>query len=120
MLQIPTGDTITAGNGQITIRWNPVAGATAYNIYMASDINLSRSNYTSLPNGAKFVGVTSPHTVTGLTNGKTYYFFVTAADAGRESEESFGSSATPTVPPGLLWRTKRRCQHLALNPGLRS
>lgn len=106
VLQIPTGDTITAGNGQITIRWNPVAGATAYNIYMASDINLSRSNYTSLPNGAKFVGVTSPHTVTGLTNGKTYYFFVTAADAGRESEESFGSSATPTVPPGLLWRTK--------------
>lgn len=106
VLQIPTGDAVTAGNGQVTIRWNLVAGATSYNLYMASDLNLDRSNYASLPNGGKLVGVTSPHTVTGLTNSKTYYFFVTAADTGRESEESFGSSATPTASPGLLWRTK--------------
>lgn len=106
VLQIPTGDAVTAGNGQVTVRWNPVAGATSYNLYMASDINLDRSNYAGLPDGAKFVGVISPHTITGLTNGKTYYFFVTAADVGRESEESFGSSATPAGPPGLLWRTR--------------
>lgn len=31
---------------------------------------------------------------------------MTAADAGRESEESFGSSASPAAPPGLLWRTR--------------
>jgi len=106
VLQIPTGDAVTTGNGQVTVRWNPVAGATSYNLYMASDINLDRSNYVGLPDGAKFVGVLSPHTITGLTNGKTYYFFVTAADAGRESEESFGSSASPAAPPGLLWRTR--------------
>lgn len=106
VLPIPTGDAVTTGNGQVTVRWNPVAGATSYNLYMASDINLDRSKYAGLPDGAKFVGVTSPHTITGLINDKTYYFFVTAADAGRESEESFGSSATPTAPPGLLWRTR--------------
>ena len=106
VLQIPTGNAVTTGNGQVTIRWNPVAGATSYNLYMASDIDLDRSNYAGLPDGAKLVGVASPHTITGLTNGKTYYFFVTAADADRESEESFGSSATPTAPPGLLWRTR--------------
>lgn len=106
VLQIPTGAAVTAGNGQVTIRWNLVAGATSYNLYMASDITLDRNNYASLSDGAKLVSVTSPHTVTGLTNGKTYYFFVTAADAGRESEESLGSSATPTAPPGLLWGTK--------------
>jgi hypothetical protein len=69
---------------------------------MASDINLDRSNYAGLPHGAKFVGVISPHTITGLTNSKTNYFFVTAADIGRESEASFGSSDTPAAPPGLL------------------
>lgn len=106
VLQTPTGDVVTTGSGQVTIRWNPVAGATSYNLYMASDINLDQGNYASLPDGAKLVGVTSPHTITGLSNGKTYYFFMTAADAGRESEESFGTSATPTAPPGLLWRTK--------------
>ena len=106
ILQIPTGDAVTAGNGQVTIRWNLVAGATSYNLYMASDINLDRSNYASLPDGAKLVGVTSPHTITGLTNDKTYYFFVTAADTTRESEQSFGTSATSTTPPGLRWSTK--------------
>lgn len=120
VLQIPTGDTVAAGNGQITIRWNSVAGATAYNLYMASDINLNRSNYASLPNGAKLVGVTSPHTVTGLTNGKTYYFFVTAIDAGRESE---GLSVLPLLPQphracgGIR---KHRCRRLVLRQGLPS
>ncbi|MBS0154321.1 MAG: hypothetical protein JSS38_06995 [Nitrospira sp.] len=106
VLQIPTGDASVTGNGQVTVRWNPVVGATSYNLYMASDIKLDRSNYASLPDGAKLISVTSPHTITGLTNGKTYYFFVTAADAGRESEESFGSSATPTAPLGLSWHTR--------------
>lgn len=106
VLPTPTGDAVTTGNGQVTVRWNPVAGATSYNLYMASDINLDRNNYAGLPDGAKLVGVTPPHTIIGLANGKTYYFFVTAADAERESEESFGSSATPTAPPGLLWRTR--------------
>lgn len=106
VLQVPTGNAVTAANGQVTVRWNPVAGATSYNLYMASDINLDRSNYAGLADGAKFIGVNSPHAVTGLTNGKTYYFFVIAADVTRESEDSFGTSATPTAPPGLLWRTR--------------
>jgi N-acetylneuraminic acid mutarotase len=106
VLQVPTGNAVTAGSGQVTFGWNPVVGATSYNLYMASDSNLDRSNYAGLPDGAKLVGVSSPHTVTGLTNGKTYYFFVTAADATRESEDSFGISATPARPPGLLWRTR--------------
>lgn len=106
VLQIPTGDAVTAGNGQVTVRWNPVAGATSYNLYMASNQNIDRSNYSNLADGSKIVGAMSPHTVTGLANGKTYYFFVTAADATRESEESFGTSATPTTTPGLLWSTK--------------
>ena len=106
VLQIPAGEAVTTGNGQVTIRWTPVPGATSYNIYKASDINLDRSNYSSLPDGARIVGATSPHTITGLTNNKTYYFFVTAADGTRESEDSFGISATPTTPPGVLWNTK--------------
>jgi N-acetylneuraminic acid mutarotase len=106
VLQIPTGDAVTAISGQVTVRWNPVAGATSYNLYMASNPNLDRSNYSGLADGAKLVGVTSPHTISGLTNGRTYYFFVTAANATWESEESFGSSATPAAAPALQWSTK--------------
>lgn len=106
VLQTPTGDAVIASNGQVTVRWNPVAGAASYNLYMASDPNLDRGNYASLAGGAKLVGVTSPHTISGLTNGRTYYFFVTAATATWESEESFGASAMPAAAPGLQWSTK--------------
>lgn len=106
VLQIPTGDAVTASSGQVTVRWNPVAGATSYNLYMASDPNLDRSNYAGLADGAKLIGVSSPYTIPGLTNGRTYYLFVTAANATWESEESFGASATPATAPGLQWSTK--------------
>jgi|GEM_PF-2419101 len=99
----PTGVVATAGDGQATISWDTVSGATSYNLYMASVSGMTKSNYGFLADGMKHESVTSPFTHIGLTNGKTYYFVVTAVNANGESSESSEVSATPvlsgTAPP---------------------
>lgn len=97
----PTGVAAVAGNTQATISWNPVSGATSYNLFMASVAGVTKSNYASLTGGMKHTGVTSPYVHTGLTNGTTYYFVVTALNANGESVESIEVSAAPTAPPVL-------------------
>lgn len=91
----PTGISAVEESAQIVIRWNAVAGATSYNLYMASQNGVTKSNYTRLPDGSSQVGVISPMTITGLTDGKTYYFTVTALNDNGESAESAEVSATP-------------------------
>jgi len=98
----PTGVTAAPGNGQVTISWDAVSGATPYNLYMATTSGVTKSNYTTLTGGMKHTGVTSPYIHTGLTNSTTYYFVVTALNANGESVESIEVSATPTgvvTPP---------------------
>lgn len=96
----PTGVSVSAGEGQVTISWN--AGPGSYNLYFASIAGVSKNNYTSLPGGAKITGVSSPHTQSGLTNGTPYYFVVTAVNANGESGESSQVLATPkaAIPVG--------------------
>jgi Tol biopolymer transport system component len=47
-------------------------------------------------------GATSPQPITGLINGTTYHFVVTAENGAGESVESAEVSATPSVPVGFL------------------
>jgi hypothetical protein len=88
----PTGVSATAGNGQATISWNAVSGATSYNIYWSTTSGVTKTN------GTKITGATSPYSHTGLTNGTTYYYIVTAVNSSGESVESAQVSATPTAP----------------------
>lgn len=79
-------------NDSAVISWNPVMGATSYNIYYASSADVSISN------GNKLSDATSPQTIKGLTNGVTYYFVVTAKYPWGESIESLGVMATLSLP----------------------
>jgi len=83
----PTGLTATAGNAQVSLAWSASAGATSYNV--------KRGTAT----GGPYTTVGSPATTsygdTGLTNGTTYYYVVTAVNTSGESGNSNQASATP-------------------------
>jgi fibronectin type 3 domain-containing protein len=86
----PTGVSATAGNGQVTVSWSAITGATSYNLYFGTSTGVTKTN------GTKIAGVTSPYTHTGRTNGTTYFYVVTAVNAGSESAESAEVSARPS------------------------
>jgi lysophospholipase L1-like esterase/ferritin-like protein len=76
-----------------------VSGATAYHIYWSKTAGVSKKTGTMIPN------VSSPYTHTGLTNGATYYYVVTAIIQGEESADSSEVSATlnpPAAPQNLM------------------
>ena len=85
----PTGVAATAGDGQVSISWNSVSGATSYNIYWSTTTGITKTT------GTKISNATSPYTHTSLTNGTTYYYVVTAENSYGESSESSQLSATP-------------------------
>src|SRR6185312_9374886 len=78
------------------ISWNASTGATSYNV--------KRSTVS----GSGYATVASPTIVsymnTGLTNGTTYFYVVTAVSAGGESGNSAQVSALPsaTVPQAQI------------------
>ncbi len=49
-ISAPTGVNATAGDGQVTISWNSVSGATSYNIYWATWSGVSKTNYEDTTN----------------------------------------------------------------------
>jgi fibronectin type 3 domain-containing protein len=85
----PTGVTVAHGDAQATLSWSAVSGASSYNVYR------------STASGAEALlqsGVTSTtFTDTGLTNGTTYYYKVSAVNAAGESPLSVEVSTTPQV-----------------------
>lgn len=89
-----------AGDGQATLSWSS-NGAISYNVYMATQSGVTKTNYASLPSGMAHTGVTSPFTHTGLVNGTTYYFVVTGVNSFGESVESSEMSVTPAAGSSL-------------------
>jgi chitin-binding protein len=85
----PTGLTATAGNAQVALSWTAAAGATAYNIKRSTTNGGPYSNVQTNHPGTSF-------TNTGLTNGTTYYYVVTAVNASGESPVSTQASGTPS------------------------
>jgi hypothetical protein len=87
---VPTGLAAIPGNAQIALSWQSVSNATAY--------NLKRS----LINGGPYTVVTSVagtnYVDTGLTNGTTYYYVVSATGVGGESADSSQVSSVPVAP----------------------
>jgi len=74
---------------QLTLAWDPVAGASFYNLYWSTVPGVTPAT------GTKINGISSPSYVhTGLAAGTTYYYVVTAADSARESSASIPASGT--------------------------
>src|SRR5499433_2427525 len=87
----PTGLTATAGDAQVTLSWTGSAGATSYNVKRAT---VSGGPYTTVGSPT-----TTSYTNTGLTNGTTYYYVLTAVNAAGQSGTSAEANATPQAPP---------------------
>jgi hypothetical protein len=83
----PTGVTATSGNAQVSLSWTASAGASSYHV---------RRSTTS---GSGYVQIAAPtitsYTDTGLVNGMTYYYVVSALNTAGESPNSTQVSAVP-------------------------
>jgi len=91
---IPTGATATAGNALVSLTWTAPAGAASgYNIYRSTT---SGTGYTKVNTSAV---TAASYTDTGVTNGTTYYYVVTAINSTGESAYSTQASATPSSQP---------------------
>ncbi|MFZ3208368.1 MAG: fibronectin type III domain-containing protein, partial [Geobacteraceae bacterium] len=90
----PAGVAAAAGNGQATVSWGAVTGATSYNLYYSTSTGVTKSS------GIKIASAVTPQAVTSLTNDTAYYFVVTSVNANGESAESSQVSATPAAPAG--------------------
>ncbi len=86
----PTGVTATAGNAQVMIAWSASSGATSYHVKRGT---ASAGPFTQIaaPTSTTF-------TDTGLTNGTTYFYVVSALNSAGESANSTAASAKPTAP----------------------
>jgi aryl-phospho-beta-D-glucosidase BglC (GH1 family) len=91
----PANLTASSGNAQVSLNWSSSSGAASYNVKRATTSGGPYSNVIT--------GLTSTsYTNTGLTNGTTYFYIVTAVNSGGESGNSNQASATPqttvTIP----------------------
>lgn len=81
-----------AGDGQVTLSWTDVPGATSYLAFGSTTPGVTTS---STPFGT----VTNPFTASGLTNDATAYFRVAVVSGAGTSALSNEVSATPTSTP---------------------
>ena len=97
----PTAPVATAGaTGQINLTWVP----PVYNGHVGMTFNIYRG---TTPGGEGAVAIATGVAVasfadTGLLNGTTYYYKITAVDPGGESARSVEASATTIVPAATV------------------
>jgi fibronectin type 3 domain-containing protein len=96
----PTDVAAVPGNKQATLQWKTVTGATSYRVYWSNTQGVSPST------GKRIDNVQSPHMHTGLTNGVTYYYVITAAnvygESGKSTEVAVTLNSAPSVPTGVV------------------
>ena len=86
------GITVAAADSEVTITWQETPGVEYWIFASPNSPNLNLSNWLATVGSSYRLKVTSPYTVTGLTNGTPYSFFLTGRINGGP-----GSDATPTV-----------------------
>ena len=91
-----TGASATAGNNQVVVSWSaPDSGGSAITDYVIEQLDSDGSTWNTLTDG---VSTSTSFTVTGLTNGTSYSFRVSAKNTIGTGTVSSTVSATPAVP----------------------
>ena len=94
----PSGLAAVGGDKQVKLTWTPGASATRY--------HLKRSTTPGGPYGSVVSNLKAAQfTDTGLTNGTTYYYVVSAGNMLGESANSAEASATPKPPADMVVST---------------
>jgi hypothetical protein len=92
----PPGDLVaTPANAQVSLSWAPPASngraaVSSYNVYLSTTAGLQGTKVAQVP------GTT--YAATGLQDGTTYYFEITAVNAAGEGVASVQVAATPALP----------------------
>jgi PKD repeat protein len=94
----PTGLTASAGNAQVSLSWtapssNGGVAITSYRVYRGT---ASGGETLLSTGGCSGLGVVLSCTDTGLTNGQTYYYKVSAVNSLGEGAQSNEASAKPS------------------------
>ncbi|MGO8672337.1 MAG: choice-of-anchor tandem repeat GloVer-containing protein, partial [Capsulimonadaceae bacterium] len=92
-IQLPLTLSATAGNASVSLVWTIQSGATSFSVYRGT----SSGGESTTPIESALT--TTNYTDTGLSNGTTYYYTVTAMSAAGTVAQSNEASATPAVPP---------------------
>jgi len=90
----PGSLTVSAGNQQVTVSWAAVPEASSYEVYY--------STTTTIPATASFTVTGTNKTITYLTNGTTYNFWVKLVNAKGTSGASPMASGTPLGNMGII------------------
>uniref|UniRef100_UPI00301C19BF S-layer homology domain-containing protein n=1 Tax=Paenibacillus sp. YIM B09110 TaxID=3126102 RepID=UPI00301C19BF len=90
-----------AGNESVGLRWDAVEEADEYEIYVATASGHYDDSSVATVRGTSY-------SVTGLTNGITYYFAVKAGNSGVWSSFSGEVSATPATVPSAPTNVQAR------------
>ncbi|WP_199616021.1 pectate lyase [Paenibacillus alkalitolerans] len=100
-LNAPTGLTSESGDGQTTIRWNPVAGAESYDVKRSTENGINYEMVAGGVTGTEFTDVT-------VSNGVRYYYVVSAASPATASANSASvqivpapGNGAPSIPQGI-------------------
>lgn len=93
----PQINLLSPGNGNLLVRFSPVAGAAFYHIKYGTQ----SGNYTGTIDNV----TSTQYLLTGLQNGQTYYVAVTADVNGQQTRLSNEMAETPHAPadPDLLY-----------------
>jgi fibronectin type 3 domain-containing protein len=90
----PTQLSAVGGDSEVSLGWLPSSGASKYNLYWSESAGVTKAS------GTKLEDVAAPYVQTGLANGLTYFYVVTAVNGDGESAASAEASATlaPNAP----------------------
>ena len=92
-----TGASATAGNNQVVVSWSaPDSGGSAITDYVIEQSTDGGGTWSTLSDGTS---TSTNYTVTGLTNGTSYSFRVSATNSIGTGTVSSTASATPVAPP---------------------